>query len=211
MTWWFDASTYWYLIFYDVPRIVGWTCRLNLPATHKSPNLHNFLSWCSPLFRNIGRFNGLREGLTHVCNFLWWSSYFSPAKPLSPAASGRGSSVATGIPWAAYIQCRTWLILYALQKLASCQAGYAIIRKLNIFVPVKLEIKLQYIDNSHITECFRRKAGLVWHWALHPLAECWSAMKCKRFREFCAFCFGQTVKSGQIQRLFGLRRHIAQP
>ena len=138
-------------------------------------------------------------------------SHFSPAKPISHAASRTGSSVATGILCAAYIQCRTWLILDALQKLASCQAGYAIIRKLNIFVPVKLEIKLQYIDNSHITECFRRKAGLVWHWALHPLAECWSAMKCKRFREFCAFCFGQTVKSGQIQRLFGLRRHIAQP
>ena len=59
-----------------------------------------------------------------------------------------------------------------------------------------------------------RKAGLVWHWTFHPLAECWSANVSKSSKPeplICSFCFGQTVKSGQIQRLFGFRRHIAQP
>ena len=86
--------------------------------------------WLVPRLKN--RFNPCLQ---------WCSSHFSPAKPLSPTASWR-SCVATGLPRAAYIQCRTWLILDALQKCVSFQAGYAIIQTLNIFVRVKLEIAL---------------------------------------------------------------------
>ena len=55
--------------------------------TTKKNNIHNFISWCSPLFRNIGWFRGLRTGLTHVCNGA--HPIFHRPNPFRPPLPGR--------------------------------------------------------------------------------------------------------------------------
>ena len=106
----FHACTDWYLISSHVPGIVGWIFRLNLSATYQNPNLRNLsqvLILVIPPLSQHWLVQRLNKRLHPCLNFLWWSSDFSPAKAISHAASGTGSSVATGIPWAACIS--SWI------------------------------------------------------------------------------------------------------
>ena len=137
------------LIIWSLPDIpwCSQDCWLNMPAKFANYTQNSespkYLFWWSPPFGNIGWFNGLTKGLTHVCNFLWCSSHFSPDNPfrtppleqaLLPLASLRLPTFNSEHDWS---MPSKKAVHFKLDM-----QSYEIYLNMNLFVHVKLEIKL---------------------------------------------------------------------
>ena len=128
--------------------------------------------------------------------------FFTGQTPISHAASGTGSS-ATGIPSAAYIQCRTWLI-DALQKCGSFQAGYAIIWNISKYEPI-CPCKAwnePILNYSHIIESFPEGKRVFFDVQMLNIsaAESWSgSFSSKPEPLICSFWFILLVKQSLVK------------